>query len=295
LPARFGTEADVMSRVLQISTGTIVVAALIAAPVAFALYQQGQMRNFRVVRDGVLYRSGQMTIPGLKRVFHDHGIKTVVCLRDGKTDLDRAEEAFCNSEEVTFVRIPPTGWGDFGTGVPVEAGVRKFKEVLTDPRNYPVLVHCFAGIHRTGAYTAIYRMEFEHWSNEQAMAEMRACGYDTLDEEMDILSYLEQYHPEWQKQEHKPEASARETHKPEAPAKDKAQPRKHLRRPTSSGLTLVTARHGGGQTRPATLKKRASRGRPSVRPQGHKKQSPPARRGATLPGGVVAPRGPGAA
>ncbi len=186
-----------MARVLRVGAGVIVVIALIGGPVAFGLHQQAQMRNFRVVREGVLYRSGQMTIAGLKRVFHDHGIKTVVCLRDGRTEADRAEEAFCNSEEVTFVRIPPAGWGEFGGSVLIDEGMRKFKEVMKDPRNYPVLVHCFAGIHRTGAFTAVYRMEFEHWSNEQAMAEMKACGYSNLEDEQDILEYMEQYHPEW--------------------------------------------------------------------------------------------------
>ena len=42
--------------------------------------------------------------------------------------------------------------------------------VMADPGNYPVLVHCFAGIHRTGAYCAVYRMEFERWDNADAMA-----------------------------------------------------------------------------------------------------------------------------
>ena len=47
----------------------------------------------------------------------------------------------------------------------------------------------------TGAYCAIYRMEFEGWSNDQAMNEMKACGYTTLDEDWDICTYLEQYRP----------------------------------------------------------------------------------------------------
>jgi protein tyrosine/serine phosphatase len=66
---------------------------------------------------------------------------------------------------------------------------------MADPKNYPVLVHCFAGIHRTGAYTAIYRMEFEGWSNAKAIAEVKACGYTNLDDEWDILNYLERYRP----------------------------------------------------------------------------------------------------
>ena len=71
--------------------------------------------------------------------------------------------------------------------------------LLDDERNYPVLIHCFAGLHRTGAFCAIYRMEYEHWTNDQAIAEMRACGYKDLEDEWDLLGYLESYRPTWKR------------------------------------------------------------------------------------------------
>jgi tyrosine-protein phosphatase SIW14 len=187
-----------MSGRLQAGAGTVVALALIVAPIALGVHLQAQKRNFRVVREGVLYRSGQMTPAGLRRVLHDHGIRTVVSLRDGTTRADQATEEVCRGEEVYFVRIPITSpWGDLGEGVPAEKTVRRFREVMSEPRNYPVLVHCLGGIHRTGIFTAIYRMEFEHWSNTAAMQEMRACGYVELDEHLDVLGYLEGYRPTW--------------------------------------------------------------------------------------------------
>jgi protein tyrosine phosphatase (PTP) superfamily phosphohydrolase (DUF442 family) len=186
-----------MSRPLRTLTGVVVVIALIVGPVAFAVHEQTGMRNFRVVRDRVLYRGGQMSRDGLKRILFQYGIRTVVCLRDGTTAADQAEEAFINSEELNYVRILPTAWGDIAGAPPAEEGVRKFREVMSDPRNYPVLVHCLAGIHRTGIFTAIYRMEFERWTNAEAMQEMRSCGYVELEEHLDVLGYLEQYRPAW--------------------------------------------------------------------------------------------------
>jgi tyrosine-protein phosphatase SIW14 len=186
-----------MSRIVQVATGSLIVLALIVSPIVLASRQQAQTRNFHVVRPGVLYRSGQMTKEGLQRIINDYHIKTVISLRDGQSERDRAEEEFCKSEAIHFVRILPSRWGDEGGSVPVEAGVQRFREIMSDPRNYPVLVHCFAGIHRAGAYCAIYRMEFEHWSNAQAIAEMKACGYSNLDDELDILGFMEQYRPSW--------------------------------------------------------------------------------------------------
>jgi tyrosine-protein phosphatase SIW14 len=186
-----------MSRIVPVAAGSLIVLSLIVAPVVWAVRQQAQTRNFHVVRPGVLYRSGQMTKEGLQRIINDYHIKTVISLRDGQSERDRAEEALCTSEEINFVRILPSRWGDEGGSVPVEAGVQRFRDIMSDPRNYPVLVHCFAGIHRAGSYCAIYRMEFEHWSNAQAIAEMKECGYSNLDDELDILGFMEQYRPTW--------------------------------------------------------------------------------------------------
>jgi protein tyrosine/serine phosphatase len=186
-----------MSRIVAVALGSLIVLALIVSPIVVAARQQAQTRNFHVVRPDVLYRSGQMTKEGLQRILNDYHIKTVISLRDGLSQRDQAEEEFCKSEDIHFVRILPSRWGDEGGSVPVEAGVQRFRDIMRDPSNYPVLVHCYAGIHRAGSYCAIYRMEFEHWSNAQAIAEMRACGYSNLDDELDILGFMEQYQPTW--------------------------------------------------------------------------------------------------
>jgi protein tyrosine/serine phosphatase len=182
-------------RALGTLVGCVVVAGLVVAPALFAVRQKTETRNLRVVREGVLYRSGQMSVEGLRRMIHDYGIRTVVSLRDGIAALDLAEERFCATEQVKFVRLPPLLWAEVDGAVPIEQNLRVFRAVLSDPRNYPVLVHCFAGIHRTGGYCAVYRMEFEGWSNEQAIAELRGCGYTVIEQHKDILGYLERYRP----------------------------------------------------------------------------------------------------
>jgi protein tyrosine/serine phosphatase len=185
---------------------SFLVAVLVGGPIGYAYNRQLQVRNFRVVRDGVLYRSGQMSLAGLKWAIHDYGIKTVITLRDSfyanYPPPDLAEEEYCRAEEINYCRISPrTWWAPDGCLPAAEEGVRQFREIMDNPKNYPVLIHCFAGLHRTGAFCAIYRMEYEHWTNAQAIAEMRACGYKDLDDEWDLLGYLEQYKPqreEWQ-------------------------------------------------------------------------------------------------
>src|SRR5207248_5379650 len=53
----------------------------------------------------------------------------------------------------------------------------KYLAILDDESAYPVLLHCKAGLHRTGRLTAIYRMEYEGWSLGEAMRELRANDY----------------------------------------------------------------------------------------------------------------------
>ena len=191
-----------MPRFLPPLLGTLLALMVLGGPLGYSYYRQAHMRNFRAVREGVLYRSGQMSLTGLKTAIHDYGIKTVITLRDSAyadgAAPDFSEEDYCKAEEIAYCRIAPRTWWAADGSVPAEEGVRRFREIMDKPDNYPVLIHCFGGIHRSGAFCAVSRMEYEHWSNERAIAEMRACGYKDLDDEWDLLGYLEQYRPRWQ-------------------------------------------------------------------------------------------------
>jgi protein tyrosine/serine phosphatase len=214
-----------MSNVTRWVLGVLLILFVVGAPIAYALYREAEMRNFRVVRQGVLYRSGQPSLSALKGVIRDYGIKMVISLRDGPypgaEPPDLAEEQYCRAQEIGYCRISPTRWGSEDGSVPAEEGVRRFLEIMRDPANYPVLIHCFAGIHRTGIFVAIYRMEFDHLSNAEAIAELKESGYDNLDEEWDVLGYLEQYRPSWRSPAATPEPATPILHRPPRPARAK--------------------------------------------------------------------------
>lgn len=179
-------------KVLGTLLGVVLVIAGMAAPIVFAVQQQHWNRNFRVVRPGVLYRSAQLPTGGLKRLQHDYGIRTIVCIRD-ESPTTEAERQWCQDNEVTFVRIDGKSWDGKPGAAPVDACLRQFLDVVNNPANHPVLVHCYAGTHRTGGYVAIYRMETEGWSNDEAIEELRRRGYTSIDQEADIRGYLQNY------------------------------------------------------------------------------------------------------
>lgn len=186
-----------MPRTASFVLGSLVTLLVLGGPVFYWQHHQKHFRNFRVVREGVLYRSGQLSLPALKSVIHDYGIKTVVTFRDasepGLAPPDLAEEKFCAAQEMNFVRISPRAWWSPDGAIPADEGVRAFRAVMDNPANHPVLIHCYAGLHRSGAFSAIYRMEYDHWTNGEAIAEMRANGYKDIEDEWDLLRYLEDY------------------------------------------------------------------------------------------------------
>ena len=93
-----------MPRALHYLFSAGIVALLVGGPLAYSSYRQARLRAFHVVEEGVLYRSGQLSLDGLKRLIHDHGIKTVVTLRDapapGLPPPDLDEENYCRAQEL---------------------------------------------------------------------------------------------------------------------------------------------------------------------------------------------------
>jgi protein tyrosine/serine phosphatase len=69
---------------------------------------------------------------------------------------------------------------------------------MDDSNNYPLLVHCRAGLHRTGVITAVYRMEYEGWSPTAALRELKAHGFGEFassSANMYIQQYVLSYQP----------------------------------------------------------------------------------------------------
>jgi tyrosine-protein phosphatase SIW14 len=94
------------------------------------------------------------------------GIKTVVDLRSD--DAEAEDKDFVERAGMKYAQIPMTTHEP-----PTPSVIHTFLQIVTDPANQPVYVHCVGGRHRTGVMTAIYRMTQERWTAEQAFSEMK--------------------------------------------------------------------------------------------------------------------------
>lgn len=182
--------------------GCTVALGVAAAPAAYLWRTNTTRRNFRVVEDGVLYRSGQLSPAEFRRVVREYGVRTVVSFRDGGRKKDepppnRDEEEYCREQGVAFVRLTQREWfASRGGPAPADESAGEFVRLVEACRREgPILVHCFAGEHRTGAFTAVYRMEFNGWSNADAIAEMEDCGFAVQEGGQDIVTFLRHYTP----------------------------------------------------------------------------------------------------
>ncbi|MFC7338025.1 tyrosine-protein phosphatase [Haloferula chungangensis] len=93
------------------------------------------------------------------------GIKTVVNLRPGKSATKPVGSI------PNYFNIPVR------SSAPTYEEAREFFRIVDDPKNQPVLLHCYHGADRTGAFTALYRINRQGWSKDDAIEEMTGGGY----------------------------------------------------------------------------------------------------------------------
>lgn len=150
-------------------------------------------RRFGVVQQGTIYRAAQLEANLVGDVLEEHNIRHVINLGIYKPGKPRHDATLAAIAKVDASHIELGLAGD-GTGDP-----QAYVEALTDMRQAqtqgdPVLVHCSAGVNRTGAAAALYRMFFEGWSTARAVEEMKSYDFDPHDNTK-LLPYLDQHYP----------------------------------------------------------------------------------------------------
>lgn len=128
------------------------------------------IRNFAQITPG-LFRSGKYDRAGLLQMASAHGVRTAIDLRDRPQMLGARTY---KSAGVELIRMPcnefeQLPWDAIATVVD------------RNMHHGAVLVHCFKGAHRTGAFVGAWRVLREGWSFARAWEEAQTFGFGSPD------------------------------------------------------------------------------------------------------------------
>lgn len=146
--------------------------------------------HFHTVREGTLYRSGQPRGVGLEWL-RVRGIRTLINLRDPDKDGVAEEKAFAEENGLRFYQFP-IGSSHEAT----QDAVKRFLAIVDDKSPRPILVHCSRGKDRSNVLSAIFRIEYDRWSNELALEELYRLGL-TMDSLPAAQNFIRNYRPRW--------------------------------------------------------------------------------------------------
>lgn len=160
---------------IKIILSLIVIAALFWAKSYFYDYKINH--NLKVISEGKVYKSGVIPPEDIADFVKEHQIKSIIDLRFPGTgdDVNNPEiPVELIAEKEAAAKIKGLNYFNLGSDqVPKPENLEAFFKIMDNKGNYPVLIHCFHGVGRAEMYSAIYRIEYENWTNDDARKETR--------------------------------------------------------------------------------------------------------------------------
>ena len=182
----------------------LVVLLVVLVFVGKYVYDVNINHNFETITEGKVYKSGVIPPNEIESYVKKHHIKSIVDLRfPGTADLVNNPEIpqELTAEKEAVAKIDGVNYFNNGSDqVPKPENLKTFFKIMDNPDNYPVLIHCYHGVGRAEMYSAIYRIEYENWTNEQARKGVRTLvKYSSFDDGKPKGEFLKAYKSRKQK------------------------------------------------------------------------------------------------
>jgi hypothetical protein len=159
-----------LARAIVRSAGTLTRWKIVRDIAGDDLNNATPLRNYGIVWDKKLSRSGMPLDESGWRWLRDQGVKSIVTFRmENEGDY----------RKLGFERV---FWLPMNCDPPVDQERPvSFLKFIQDPDNLPVHVHCTAGRSRAGMMVALARYAVDGWPLDKALAEARRyCGWQDL-------------------------------------------------------------------------------------------------------------------
>lgn len=162
------------------------------------VYDMNINHNFETITEGKVYKSGVIPPNEIESYVKKYHIKSIVDLRfPGTADLVNNPEVpkELTAEQQAVAKIQGVNYFNNGSDqVPKQENLDRFFKIMDNKANYPVLIHCYHGVGRAEMYSALYRIEYEGWSNEEARKGVRAIiKWSSFDDGTPKGEYLKAY------------------------------------------------------------------------------------------------------
>jgi protein tyrosine/serine phosphatase len=161
-------------------------------------YDMNINHNFEIITQGKVYKSGVIPPSEIESYVKKYHIKSIVDLRMPGTndlvlnpekpgELQAEREAVAKINGVNYFSNP-------SEQVPNQKNIDVFTKIMDNKANYPVLIHCYHGTGRAEMYSAIYRIEYENFTNEEARNGVRTLiKWSSFDDGKPKGEYLKAY------------------------------------------------------------------------------------------------------
>lgn len=166
---------------------------LTVTAVSFGKSKQTSFPNIKIDNFGQMdenfYRGARPKPEDLKALA-DLGVRTIIDLTDNSRER---EQPAVEAAGMRYVNIPIVD-----KSYPSMAQAEAFLKVVNDPATGKFYVHCAGGRHRTGVMGAVYRFNHDHWSFDQAYAEMKQYDFYTSNGHGKQLDFIQDYWKQFQ-------------------------------------------------------------------------------------------------
>lgn len=149
--------------------------------------EDSEVRNFGVLHDGKITRSGKPETDDGWRWLRERGVEVIVNLRRDNSDVDYEKYGF---KDVLWIPLR-------GGQSPDEETAIKFLRFVQQKGNQPLHVMCAEGKDRTGTMSALIRYSIDGWTMDAALDEAKLYrkGEDLSPERVRWLREWAKKHP----------------------------------------------------------------------------------------------------